>query len=487
LNNVILTQFQKIPGVQAAWTFGGPQRQIQVVVDRDKLTAYNLSILDIRKALDAANFDRGGGPLIQGDSQIDVRVPSEFREQSINKDLPKLPVKNIDGRVIYLEDVAEVKDTIAQMYGDFYYNAEPAIWLGIQAEPLRDYRAVADKAKELASLLEREYPGLTFEIVFDKTFYMDLNDSNALFEFFLAVALAGLVMLLFLGELGGTLIAAAILPSTIAFGFFVIHMLGFQKDFGITLGMVFVVGKLLDDSIVVVEVVRREIERGLAPREAAITGAESVQNAITAATFTFVVMLVPMTQMTGDMGSGFLSMTIPMITSVIASLFMALTLTPLMCAYIFKPRVSNDPGAQGDTEELMPSTDPPPGIVGRIIHYGFLRYFHRFESLFARLITWSLNYRWVVMAFMAASLYLTVTLFDLLEQEQMPLTDTSLALGYVRAEPGTSFARMEEIVRSIEINRTDRPQTEERKRHLRANRPVTGLGAIFHRLWCEPG
>ena len=450
LDNVILTQFQKIPGVLAAWTFGGPQRQVQVVVDRDRLAAYNLSILDLRRAIDATNFDRGGGPLLDGDLQVDVRVPNEFREESILGDLSKLPVANFGGRVIYLKDVAEVKDGVAQLYGDFFYNGEPAIWLGVQAEPFRDYLIVASKAKDLAALLEREYPGLSFDVVFDKTFYIGLNDDNALFEFFLAVALAGLVMLLFLGELGGTLIAAAILPSTVAFGFFVIHMMGFQKDFGIVMGMVFVVGKLLDDSIVVVEVIRREIERGVAPREAAVTGAESVQNAITAATFTFVVMLVPMTQMTGDMGSGFRSMTIPMITSVIASLFMALTLTPLMCAYLLKPNENQESRGGVEEEQLMPSSDPPPGRVGWLIHHLFLRHFHAFEKVFVRLIAVALDYRWIVVAITGGVLYVTATLFDQLGQEQMPLTDTSLALGYVRADPGVSFDRMKEIVRTIE-------------------------------------
>ena len=449
LDNVILTQFQKIPGVLAAWTFGGPQRQVQVVADRDKLAAYNLSILDLRRAIDAANFDRGGGPLIDGDFQVDVRIPNEFREGNIVRDLAKLPVGNFGEQVIYLKDVAEVRDGVAQLYGDFFHNGEPAIWLGVQAEPLRDYRVVASKAKELVALLEREYPGLSFDVVFDKTFYMDLSDDNALFEFFLAVALAALVMLLFLGELNTTLVAAAILPSTVAFGFFVIHMMGFQKDFGIMMGLVFVVGKLLDDSIVVVEVIRREIERGLAPREAAVTGAEKVQNAITAATFTFVVMLVPMTQMTGDMGSGFRSMTIPMITSVIASLFMALTLTPLMCAYLFKPGKKHGT-AQVEEEQLMPSTDPPAGWVGWLIHNLFLRYFHWFEKVFARLVALALDYRWVVVAVTGGALYVTATLFDQLGQEQMPLTDTSLALGYIRTDPGTGFDRMEEIVRSIE-------------------------------------
>lgn len=455
LNNVILTQFQKIPGVLAAWTFGGPDRQIQIVADRDKMAAYNLSILDIRKAIDAANLDRGGGPLLDGAREIQVRIPNEFREDTILARLPKLPVGQLEGKVVYLADVAEVKDTVATQYGDFFYNGEPAIWLGVQSESDRDYREVASEAKKLARLLENEYPGLRFDVVFDKTFYMDLNDQNALDEFVIAVALAGLVMLLFLGELSATLIAAAILPSTVAFGFFVIHMLGFQKDFGITLGLIFVVGKLLDDSIIVVEVIRRHIERGEAPRVAAVRGAEEVQNAVFAATFTFVVMLIPMTQMTGDMGSGFRSMTMPMITSVIASYLMAMTLTPLMAAYLFKPSSAATADSRAAKEsdsdlEIIPSEEPPPGKVGWVIHHAFLKHFHRFEHVFTRLVDLAVNYRWVIVALTAGSLYITSTLYDQLGQEQMPLTDTSLAFGYLRAEPGTSFERMREIVTEVE-------------------------------------
>ncbi len=454
LDNVILTQFQKIPGVLAAWTFGGPQRQIQVVVERDRLSAYDLSILDIRRAIDSANFDRGAGPLLDGDREIQVRIPNEFREEDILARLPKLPVANVDGKLVYLADVAEVKDTVATQYGDFFYNGAPAIWLGVQPEPTRDYRSIGDRAKALARLLENEYPGLRFEVVFDKTFYIDLSDTNAIKEFVIAVSLASLVMLLFLGELSGTLIAAAILPSAVAFGFFIIHLLGFQKDFGITMGLVFVVGKLIDDSVVVVEVIRRHVERGLSPREAAIRGAEEVQVAITGATFTFIVMLVPMTQMTGDMGSGFRSMTIPMITSVLASLFLALTLSPLMAAYLLKPSKGPDAASAADAgerhEELMPSSERSPGAVGWVVYHVFLRYFHWFEHVFAKLVDLAMTYRWIVVAGTIGSLYVTMVMFEQMGQEQMPLTDTSLGLGYLRAEPGTSFERMRDIVQDIE-------------------------------------
>jgi len=216
------------------------------------------------------------------------------------------------------------------------------------------------------------------------------------------------------------------------------------------LGLVFVVGKLLDDSIIVVEVIRREIERGVHPRGDVVPAAESVQNAIFAATFTFVVMLFPMTQMTGDMGSGLRSMPLPTTTSVVASLFRSLILTPLMCSYLFEPKETANRESLREEEALLPSTEPPPGRLGWVAHILFLRDFHSCERLFSRVIGPALEYRWIVMAFMAGSLYITFTLFDRLEQEQMPLTDTSLALGYIRAEPGTSFARMSEVVRAVE-------------------------------------
>lgn len=455
LNNVILTQFQKIPGALSAWTFGGPDRQIQVVVDRNKLAAYRLSILDLRKAIDAANFDRGGGPLLDDEREIQVRVPNEFREGEILSRLPRLPVGSFEGRAVYLADVATVKDTVATQYGDFFYNGEPAIWLGVQAEAHRDFKAVVAQAKDLARLLENEYPGLKFDVAFDQTFYIGLNDANALKEFFLAVALAGLVILLFLGEASGTMIAAAILPSAVAFGFFVIYALGFQRDFGIMLGMVFIVGKLLDDSIIVTEAIRRRIERGEPPPEAAVRGAEELQNAVFAATFTFVIIAVPMTLMTGDMGSGFRSMTMPMITSVIASYFLALTLTPLMAAYLFKPSphapAAAPAGGTGtDLASLMPADERPAGKVGWLVYHVFLKYFHRFERFFARLVDLALNYRWIVVALTGGALYVTVVLFDQLGQEQMPLTDTSVAFGYLRADPGTSFERMREIAAQVE-------------------------------------
>jgi len=455
LNNVILTQFQKIDGVLAASLFGGPERQIQINADPDRLQAYGLSIMAIQKAIDTANMDRGGGLLIDGNKQIEVRIPNEFKEGELMARLPELPVGSFKGKTIYLKDVAKIQDAFAQMYGDFLYNGEPAIWLGIQAEPLRDFVTVADAAKDLATLLEQEYPELKFDVVFDKTFYIDLNDENALNTFFLAVILNAIVMLLFMGETGAMLIAAAILPSTVAAGFFMLDLMGFQRDFGIMMGLVFVVGKLVDDSVVVVEVIKRYIERGVHPRIAAARGPEEVLNAVLATTTTFVIMLIPMTMMTGDMGSGFRSMSIPMITTVIFSTLMALTLTPLLSAHLFaaKPGAIQDEAAldRVDTSEsLKPYYGPPPGRVGYLIYNIFLRYYFIFERFFGRIIGWAISYKWLVVAATVALIWSTFVVYDVLEQEQMPLTDTSLILGYIRAEPGTSFSRMKEIVTEIE-------------------------------------
>ncbi|MGC8519068.1 MAG: efflux RND transporter permease subunit [Steroidobacteraceae bacterium] len=452
VNNIILTQFQQEPGVLSAYTFGGQTRQIRIDVDRNKLAAYDLNILAIRKAIDGANFDHGGGPLIHGNERIDVEINSEFTEPQTLQRLRNLPVGHVGSRVVYLRDVATIKDTHAPIYGNFYFNGKRALWLGIQGEGKGNYLKLTHDAKKLARRLERQYPGLKLHVAFDQSFYIHLNDANAMDEFIKAVVLASLVILLFLGELGGTVIAAAILPSAVAFGFFLVYTLGVQRDFGIMMGLVFVVGKLLDDSIVVVEVVRRYIERGLHPKVAAVVGAEHVQNAILAATLTFAVMLYPMTRLTGDMGAGFHSMTVPMITSVIGSYILAMTVTPLMASVLFKPK----PGATTEEveipleEEMKLESAAPPGRFGALMHVVFLRSFHTFEQAFARAVAWSLRHRWIVVAGIVASLMLAFSFFDQLGVEQMPLTDTSLILGYVRADPGVSTKRMDEIVRKIE-------------------------------------
>lgn len=449
LDNAIITDFQLLDGVLSASTFGGPSRQIQVVVDRDKLAAYDLPILAVRNAIDNANFNRGGGQLFQGPGEEQIIIPNEYTEEEILHRLPRLPVAQRQGRTIYLGDVARVEDAQAPLYGDFFYNGEPAIWLGVQPEAERDFYDVAGKAKDLAQLLEREYPGLEFDVVYDKTYYMGLNDANAEYEFFLAVILASLVMLLFLGEVGGTVIAAAVLPASVAFGFFALDLLGFQKDFGITMGLIFIVGKLVDDSVIVIENIRRYVEHGVKPRLAAIAGAEEVQNAVAAATLSFVVMLFPMTQMTGDMGSGFRSMTTPMITTVLTSWFLAMTLTPLMAAHFFKGK----PGAERTPVEVAAETElpteAPPGWLGAVLWRYFLRHFVRVGNALGRFVAWSLDYPLVILGGAAATFILGLGIYDNLGQEQMPLTDTSLVLGYMRAAPGTSPQRMYEITREV--------------------------------------
>lgn len=453
LENLVVTQFQRIDGVQAAWTFGGPTRQIQVIVDRDKLAAHGLKIQQLRKAIDDSNISRAGGHLINNNALVPIYFSNEYKEPEILTRLPNLPIKSVKGRTVLLKDVAEVVDSYAQMYGDFLYNGELAIWLGVQPQVNADFYDVEKESVKLAEFLENEYPGLTLIKSFSKPRLMRLNDKNAIKEFVIATALAGMVMLVFMAELSGTIIALAILPSAVAFGFFVLNWLGFQRDFGIVMGLVFIVGKLIDDSVVVIEISKRYVDKGAHPRLAAIVGAEEVQGAITIATLVFAVMLFPMTQLSGDMGSGFRSMTTPMIVTVLASLVLSLALTPLMIAHLFK----GVPEAEQDEEKvrMMRVEDQigiysaPPGLIGRLLGPIFLAPFSYFEGVFLRIVRWSLHHSWIVMTLAGVSIYLSMTLFDTLEQEQMPLTDTSIGIGFIRAAPNISPARMLEVAKGV--------------------------------------
>jgi len=455
INNLVVSRFQKIPDVQAVWTFGGPVREIQVNINRNKLEARNLSIQQVKMAIDKSRVIMAGGPLlnIANEELVPVFLSNEMNEENVLQELPGVVLASRKGRNIYLKDVAVVKDTVQEMYGDFFYNGEPAIWLGIQPQAKADFYEIDEKAVELATLLENEYPGLRIQKAFSKTRLMKLNDKNAIKEFLLAASLAGLVMLLLLGELGGTMIALAIIPSAVAFGFFVLDMMGFQRDFGIVMGLVFIVGKLVDDSVVVMEVIRRYIDKGIHPRIAAIMGTEEVMPAITLATLTFVVVLFPMTQLSGDMGSGFRSMTTPMIVTILASLLLSVTLTPLMASQYMSP--PKDAITDEETARNLPVTEELgvfvelEGWFGKFLTRFFLRPFFRAEKAFGRLAAWSLDHPLIVMTFMGASLWITITIFQSLDEEQMPLTDTSIAIGYVRVDPNVTPQRMFEISREI--------------------------------------
>ena len=164
-------------------------------------------------------------------------------------------------------------------------------------------------------------------------------------------------------------------------------------------------------------------------------------------------MLFPMTQMSGDMGSGFRSMTTPMIGTVLASLILSLTLTPLMASRLLKPIPgaieSEEEARKINVEEKLGSYMKPTDLLGRTIDWLFLRHFFRFESKFGKIVEWSLKYPWVILAAAVASIWVTISIYDTLDQEQMPLTDTSIILGYVRVDPNVSPDRMFEIAEEI--------------------------------------
>ncbi len=453
LGNPIVQQFQLMPGVLSAYTFGGRTRQIQVIVNRNRLAAHHLSILDLNQAIDSADFNRGGGALSNDETRIEVEIPSEYRADNIARGLESLRIGSDRGKLVYLRDVAKVKDTHAQLYGNYYFNGKPAIWLGVQGENNFSQVKIAHEAQALVQKLEQDYPGLKFHEVFNRNFWIQFNNRSAEDAVLIAIALASLVMLLFLGEISGTLIAAAVLPSAIATGFLLLKALGFEISFAVTIGLIFVVGKLLDDSIVVVEVVRRRIDRGEDPRTAAIRGAEQVQKAILAASLVFVVLLFPSTQLVGPMGAGFDRMTVPLIGSVLASWLLAMTLTPLMASRLLrgKPTSTNQVGHEPSVEEELALVQTrPEDLVGRILYHIFLKHWHRFENRFMQAVTWSIEHKWIVLAAMAVSIWISLSLFDRLGVQQMPPTDTSFVLGYARATPGTSATRMAQIVKQIE-------------------------------------
>ncbi len=433
IENTIRDAFEKLPGVQSAIPYGGKRRQIQVVVDRDRLGAYGLSILKVKQAIDTTYLNRASGRLTNAREEFLVRVMQRYDDPT---KLLDIPVGSRDDRMIYLRDVAKVVDTYAEMRSAYHFNGKASILLTIVKQPEAGDPAVIQPALELAREFEREYPGLKFETAYNREDFIDVIRTNGWRQLWLAFVLTSLVLLVFLQTITPTIIVLVTLPAAIFSAFLLWGPFGQTINTPTQMALVFVLGRLVDDSVVLMDVISRHLKRGKTPKDAAIEGTQEVMFATIATSITFWVVLTPNLFLGGSFGAGFRGMTLPMIFANIFSTFFTLTLNPMIAAYFFKPY----------QEMLLAPSDRALRWLFRPVTW----LLEGLEWLYSKITGWSLDHRLVILGLAAAMMYIAWQMWPMLGSEGMPLQDTGQAVGEVEAWPGTTFAETERITAEVE-------------------------------------
>ncbi len=332
--------FLNLPGVAAAEVGGGLTREIQVIVDQDRLSAFGFTIEDISTLLKNENKDAPGGNLQTGSRELSARTLGRFKSVEDVSALPLWNNNQQDGG-LRLQDVARVIDKNADEKLRIRLNGIPGIKLSIQKQPAANSVAVVDAVKERLQWLRDQNlipPDIHLDPVGDQSTYIRHALRNAAMAAFSGAALAMLVVFLFLGSLRRTLIIGTAIPLAILVTFVIMDMGGLSLNIMTLGGLALGIGLLVDNTIVMLENISRHQRLGETDLETQVTAASEVNSAIVASTSTNLAAVLPFLFIGGLVGLLFSELIITISAAIVGSLIVALTLVPALGARVHQSR-----------------------------------------------------------------------------------------------------------------------------------------------------
>ena len=338
----VLPELQRLPGVGQAQLFG-TERAMRIWIEPAKLLGYNLSAADVTNAIRAQNAQVSAGeigalPNVAGQS-IAATVVVNGQLGSVEQFGNVVLRASADGSTVRLKDVARI-EMGAQAYAtSARLNGKPSTGIGVQLSPSGNALATADAVRAKMQELERFFPkGMTWAIPYDSSRFVKISIEQVAITLAEAMLLVFLVMFLFLQNIRYTIIPTIVVPVALLGTFAVLLAMGFSINVLTMFGMVLVIGIVVDDAIVVVENVERIMsEEGLPPLEATRKAMTQISGAIIGVTVVLISVFVPLAFFAGSVGNIYRQFSAVMGVSIAFSAFLALSLTPALCATLLKP------------------------------------------------------------------------------------------------------------------------------------------------------
>jgi hydrophobe/amphiphile efflux-1 (HAE1) family protein len=434
-------------GVGSVQVFGGRDYSMRVWLDPDKVAAHNLTAGEVVAALQAQNVQVSSGVLGQppvpqpGAFQLNVQTlgrlvaPEQFGSIIIKSDSA--------GRVTRVSDIGRI-ELGAQDYGsNGYLDALDAVPLLVYQQPGSNALSTAQHIHATMAELSRQFPeGLRYDIVYDTTTFIAQSVHEVLVTILEAVALVVVVVILFLQTWRASVIPIVAIPVSLVGTFAVLAALGFSLNNLSLFGLVLAVGIVVDDAIVVVENVERNLRLGMSPREAAHRTMDEVGGALIAIALTLCAVFIPSAFISGISGQFFRQFAVTIAASTVISCFVSLTLSPALCAILFKPHAVPHEAHDGGTGRRSLLVRPVAAFF-RGFNRGFEWLSERFGRLTARLIRLSA----LMLVAYAVLIGLTGWQFSRAPTGFIPELDQGYLITVLQLPPGASLARTDAVVR----------------------------------------
>ncbi|MDP4260834.1 MAG: efflux RND transporter permease subunit, partial [Bacteroidota bacterium] len=409
----------QLPDVGLVSISGGQRPSVRIHANPTALSAYGLTLEDLRTAISTANVNQAKGSFDGPRQAYNIGANDQLFSSS---EYHQLIVAYRNGAPVYLSNVADAIDDVESVKQAAWMNETPAVILNIQRQPGANVIKVVDRIKKLMPQLQSSLPpSIKVSILTDRTTTIRASVRDVEFELMLAVVLVVLVIFLFLRNLPATTIPSVAVPLSLVGTFGVMYLIGFSLNNLSLMALTISTGFVVDDAIVMIENIGRFVEQGDSPLEAALKGSKQIGFTILSLTVSLVAVLIPLLFMGDVVGRLFREFAVTLGVTILISAFVSLTLTPMMCARILKHTPEEQQGRIFRASQRA---------YDRVIHF------------YGKTLRWVLGHQKPTLVVAVSTLFLTVLLYIIVPKGFFPIQDTGVILGISEAPQAISFLGM---------------------------------------------
>ncbi len=420
-----------LPGVAQVGVYGSKPYAVRIQADPDKLVAHNLGLDELATVVANNNVNNPIGDLDGEHRSLSLQSNGQLENAAAYR---KLAVAYRNGAPLYLSEVANVLDSEENTRVASWFVDKPGVILAVQRQPGANTISTVDAVRHALPQFETVLPdSIKMDILYDRSESIRASIHDVQFTLLLSCALVVLVIWLFLRNLSATVIPALAVPLSVLGAVPVMYLLDYSLDNLSLLALTLAVGFVVDDAIVMMENIVRHMEEGMSAMQAARKGAREIGFTILSMTLSLIAVFIPLLFMSGLMGRLLHEFAVTISAAIAVSGLISLTLTPMLCSRVLRPQ----------HEEVK-----TPGRFAQWLENGFSALT---ESYSLSLVTALRHPRWMLFSF-AASIGLTVVLYQQLPKDFLPSTDSGQISLTSKAAPDTSFAtlsRMQQQVAAI--------------------------------------
>ncbi|UZE14869.1 efflux RND transporter permease subunit [Pseudomonas sp. B21-053] len=421
LASTILSQsLSQVQGVGEVQIGGSSLPAVRIELEPQALNQYGVALDDVRNTIANANVRRPKGSVEDDQRLWQVQANDQLEKA---KDYESLIIHYNNGAALRLKDVATVSDGVEDRYNSGFFNDDAAVLLVINRQAGANIIETVNEIKAQLPALQAVLPAsVKLNLAMDRSPVIKATLHEAEMTLLIAVALVILVVFLFLGNFRASLIPTLAVPVSLVGTFAVMYLYGFSLNNLSLMALILATGLVVDDAIVVLENISRHIDEGVPPMKAAYLGAQEVGFTLLSMNVSLVAVFLSILFMGGIIESLFREFSITLAASIVVSLIVSLTLTPMLCARWLKPHT---PGQENRLQRWSQSANE--WMVGK----------------YATSLDWVLRHRRLTLLSLIVTVGVNVALYVVVPKTFMPQQDTGQLIGFVRGDDGLSFSVMQ--------------------------------------------